>query len=150
MATISRPTVRGARLLALAFCVLVAAAAGFAFAPRPAPAFALTRAVPTRLAINALATIGQRVVAVGEQGQAFFSDDSGASWHDARVDAPHRATLNDVHFSADARTGIAVGHGGLILRSVDRGASWHEVTAAAQGGDPLLAVRAATAQQWLA
>ena len=128
--TISRRPRWAVRAVALAFCALVAAAAGFAFAPRPAPAFAATQALPTRAAINALASVGTRLVAVGEQGLAFYSDDAGAHWRQAQRHAPHAATLNDVHFSPDGQVGIAVGHGGLILKSLDRGASWHEAAAA--------------------
>src|SRR5262245_44218446 len=96
------------RAVALAFCALVAAAAGFAFSPRPAPAFAATQALPTRVAINALATVGTRIVAVGEQGLIFHSDDDGAHWREAQRPSAQGETLNDVHFSADGRIGIAV------------------------------------------
>jgi photosystem II stability/assembly factor-like uncharacterized protein len=64
---------------------------------------------------------GERLVVVGERGHVLYSDDSGASWQQARV--PTRQMLTAVHF-ASPRRGWAVGHDGLVLATEDGGASW--------------------------
>lgn len=68
-----------------------------------------------------ISRIGQRLVAVGEQGHVVYSDDSGKSWTQAKT--PSSVTLTSVYFSSNT-LGWAVGHDGLILHSKDAGENW--------------------------
>jgi len=124
------------RISGFLFAAYVALAAGFAFSPRQPPPLP-----PTEVRIdNALLLDARRadarLVAAGEQGWVFFSDD-GASWRLASTDSS--ATLTALSF-ADARTGLAAGHDMTLLRSADGGASWRTVFAAPEQQRPLLAV----------
>lgn len=69
----------------------------------------------------ALASTGQRLVAVGERGLVALSDDGGASWRQATN--PVSTTLTSVSF-VDARLGWAAGHAGTILHTTDGGVTW--------------------------
>ena len=69
--------------------------------------------------------IGNRIITVGERGKIFFSDDTGASWHE--VSTPATETLTAVHFF-DAEHGWAVGHRGVALRTEDGGLTWQRGT----------------------
>ena len=69
-----------------------------------------------------ITSAGERLVVVGERGHVLYSDDSGASWQQARV--PTRQMLTAVYF-ASPRQGWAVGHDGLVLATDDGGANWH-------------------------
>ncbi|MBV2132182.1 photosystem II stability/assembly factor-like protein [Pseudomonas sp. MAP12] len=75
----------------------------------------------SRSMLSALATAGERIVAVGVRGHIVYSDDRGQSWQQASV--PVSVTLTGVCF-ADAQTGWAVGHRGVILKTVDGGQNW--------------------------
>ena len=93
-----------------------------------APAFptaAQSPAVNARLADKSLlldaAAAGSRLVAVGERGNALFSDDGGATWTQAKV--PAQSLLTAVHM-LDARLGWAVGHDATILHTQDGGVTW--------------------------
>jgi photosystem II stability/assembly factor-like uncharacterized protein len=68
------------------------------------------------------ARAGDRVVAVGDHGIVLLSDDSGATYRQAKS-VPTRATLTSVHF-VDKKEGWAAGHWGVILRTSDGGESW--------------------------
>lgn len=72
-------------------------------------------------AMLAVATVGNRLVAVGERGIVLLSDDGGASWRQAKV--PVSVSLTALQF-VDRRTGWAVGHLGVVLRTDDGGESW--------------------------
>lgn len=61
---------------------------------------------------------GARLVAVGQRGHILVSDDSGATWSQAKV--PVSSDLTAVFFAND-KMGWAVGHDGVILNSVDGG-----------------------------
>lgn len=111
-------------LLALA---LPAPAFGAAVGASEAPA--LTRpALAARRADGAVllaaANAGRRIVAVGERGLVFASDDGGKRWQ--QQPTPVSVTLTAVRF-ADAERGVAVGHGGIVLLTADAGASWRVV-----------------------
>lgn len=69
----------------------------------------------------ALASAGQRLVAVGERGLIALSDDGGISWRQAVT--PVSTTMTSVSF-VDARLGWAAGHAGMILHTTDGGATW--------------------------
>lgn len=76
-----------------------------------------------------LARAGERVVAVGDRGNIFYSDDEGASWASANV--PVDMMLTSVCF-ADASHGWAVGHDATVLGTTDGGENWTQ-----QYSDPL-------------
>lgn len=71
--------------------------------------------------LQKLVRIDGRLLAVGERGHIVYSDDSGASWKQARV--PTRAMLTGVHFPVPT-IGWAVGYDGLVLKTEDSGSSW--------------------------
>jgi photosystem II stability/assembly factor-like uncharacterized protein len=71
-----------------------------------------------------VASLGERVYAVGYWGTLLRSVDGGATW--SRRPTPSRETLYDVSF-ADELHGWAVGEGGVVLRSVDGGDTWTRV-----------------------
>lgn len=70
----------------------------------------------------AIAAAGKRLVAVGEYGRVYLSDDSGATWRQAKS-VPVRVTLTGVAF-ATPQKGWAVGHSGVVLSSADGGETW--------------------------
>ena len=72
--------------------------------------------------LQALASTGSRVVAVGDYGLILISDDAGATWRQA-VEVPTRTTLTAVMF-IDPKRGWAVGHGGIVLATRDGGEHW--------------------------
>lgn len=84
-----------------------------------------------------IAPAGTRLVAVGERGRIFLSNDQGVTWQAAA--APGEATLTAVYFH-DERHGWAVGHDAVILRTDDGGASWVLVHQAPAEYRPLLDV----------
>jgi photosystem II stability/assembly factor-like uncharacterized protein len=125
------------KALGIAFCLLVFVAAGYAFSPRPLPAFPATG-----LAVNSLLLLdgvraGSRVIAAGERGYIFVSDDEGKSWRSAKT--PTQSTLTALHFH-DAKRGWAVGHDAVILRSADGGETWEQTHFAPDAQQPLLDV----------
>ena len=79
----------------------------------------------------------ERIIAVGERGHIFLSDDHGKSWRQANV--PTRATLTSVYFQ-NSRLGWAVGHDAVILRTQDGGENWSRVYSAPEEQRPLLDV----------
>lgn len=68
-----------------------------------------------------VASLGKRLVAVGDRGHILYSDDNAASWTQARV--PTRQMLTALFF-VDDQHGWAVGHDAQILASSDGGATW--------------------------
>lgn len=68
-----------------------------------------------------VASLGKRLVTVGDRGHILFSDDNGASWAQAKV--PTKQLLTAVFF-VDDQHGWAVGHDAQILASSDGGATW--------------------------
>lgn len=92
-------------------------------------------AVSVRQLLLDIAPAGERLVAVGERGRIFLSNDQGATWQVAA--APGEATLTAVYFH-DERHGWAVGHDAVILRTEDGGASWSLVHQAPEEYRPLL------------
>ncbi|HXF67540.1 MAG TPA: YCF48-related protein [Burkholderiales bacterium] len=125
------------RLLGLAFCAAVFLAAVFAFSPRAIPEFPATGLRIETVLVLAAARAGERLVAAGERGRIFLSDDDGRSWRAAH--SPVEATLTALHFQ-DARNGWAVGHDAAILRTRDAGETWQVVRIAPQEERPLLDV----------
>lgn len=76
---------------------------------------------PGRAVMLSVASVGSRLVAVGERGVVSLSDDSGQQWRQAKV--PVSVTLTSVRFASE-RWGLAIGHGGVILATSDRGETW--------------------------
>jgi len=68
-----------------------------------------------------VAHAGERLVIAGDRGHILYSDDSGASWIQAKV--PTRQLLTAIHF-VDDQHGWAVGHDELILATRDSGQTW--------------------------
>ena len=64
---------------------------------------------------------GDRIVAVGEQGHALWSDDNGQSWTQAEV--PVSLALTSVTFAGNG-SAWATAHDGYLLHSDDRGETW--------------------------
>jgi photosystem II stability/assembly factor-like uncharacterized protein len=118
---------------------LVAVLAGAEAVPAAAPP---GYAEPARLAAKglliAIASAGERLVAVGDHGIIVLSDDRGASWRQADV-VQTQALLTGVCFS-DAQHGVAVGHDEVILRSADAGRTWQRTHYAPEAQRPLLDV----------
>jgi photosystem II stability/assembly factor-like uncharacterized protein len=83
-----------------------------------------------------LATAGPRLVAVGQRGHIFYSDDAGGHWQQARV--PVSSDLVAVYFPSH-RQGWAVGHDGVVLHSSDAGQSWSRQFDGRQVGPSMLA-----------
>jgi len=71
--------------------------------------------------LNGVTLAGKRIVAVGQLGQVFYSDDSGKNWTQSGV--PVSSDLLAVHFPTPQQ-GWAVGHDGIVLHSSDGGVSW--------------------------
>ncbi|PXX54675.1 Uncharacterized protein SAMN05660489_05712 [Pseudomonas sp. LAMO17WK12:I10] len=82
-------------------------------------------AIQSEKAINGmftgLASAGKRLVAVGQRGHIFYSDDAGVRWHQAQV--PVSSDLVAVQFPSPTQ-GWAVGHDGIVLHSDDSGQTW--------------------------
>ncbi|MGN6454188.1 MAG: WD40/YVTN/BNR-like repeat-containing protein [Steroidobacteraceae bacterium] len=109
-------------------------------------------AEPARLAARglliAIATAGERLVAVGDRGIIVLSDDRGASWRQAEY-VPTQALLTGVCF-LDAQHGVAVGHDEVILTTADAGAHWQRTHYAPEAQRPLLDVWCGTGGQAIA
>ena len=99
-------------------------------------------AEPARLAAHglliAIASAGERLVAVGDRGIIVRSDDRGASWRQADY-VPTQALLTGVCF-LDAQQGVAVGHDEVILATTDGGLHWQRTHDAPEAQRPLLDV----------
>lgn len=107
-----------------------------------------------------LASAGDRLIAVGQRGHIFYSDDAGQQWRQAQ--APVSSDLVAVHFPSPLQ-GWAVGHDGVVLHSSDGGETWslqfdgrqvgpimlayYQRLAAAQPEDQALAARVSEARR---
>ncbi|WP_428422717.1 WD40/YVTN/BNR-like repeat-containing protein [Methylibium sp.] len=82
--------------------------------------------------------LGPRLVAVGERGMVWSSNDRGATWSAHRT--PTTRTLTALAFNKGG-IGLAVGHGGTLLRSADGGDNWQLIDLTSfVGRDSLLGV----------
>lgn len=82
-----------------------------------------------------LASAGQRLIAVGQRGHIFYSDDAGIHWHQAQV--PVSSDLVAVQFPSPT-LGWAVGHDGVVLHSDDSGETWSRQFDGRQVGQVML------------
>lgn len=124
--------------LGLVFSVVVLFAVAFAFSPRTLPEFPATLVRIDTVLILGAARAGKRLVAAGERGRIFVSDDEGKSWRG--VKSPVEATLTALYFH-DPQHGWAVGHDATVLRSGDGGDTWQLAHSAPQEDRPLLDIR---------
>ena len=123
--------------IGLVFVVFVALAVSYAFSARQGPTLPATEIRIQNTLILDAKRAGSRLVAVGERGLIFASDDEGGQWR--LIDSGVSMTLTAVAFS-DPRHGVAVGHDALILRTEDGGQTWKQAFSAAEQKRPLLAV----------
>lgn len=68
-----------------------------------------------------VATNGERLLAVGEQGHILYSDDNGTNWNHAEV--PVSLAITSVAF-ASPMNAWATAHDGVLLHSTDGGQTW--------------------------
>ncbi len=119
-----------AMLLVLPLCTTAQDAPADAAAPsvppanshwtlKPNPALIASQASRTRLL--SIESVGNRLVAVGQQGVIIASEDAGATW--TQVASPINQMLNRVRFSSP-KTGWILGYDSTILKSTDAGKSW--------------------------
>jgi photosystem II stability/assembly factor-like uncharacterized protein len=111
---------------------------GLAGAANPLPRAAEQAPLAARGLLLAVATAGERLVAVGDRGVIVLSDDGGSTWRQAAA-VPVQALLTGVCFG-DARHGVAVGHDEVILTTADGGEHWQLVHFAPDAQRPLLDV----------
>ncbi len=117
------------------------------FASSPAATVQVVPLKPNKVIMIDIARAGKRLVAVGERGVVFNSDDDGATWTSLRTETTR--TLTSVAF-ADDKTGVIAGHGGALFRTEDGGATWNVVKIDALGSDSLLNVAAMGGQVFAA
>lgn len=104
---------------------------------------AMVSASASRLAFNAAAMAGERLVVAGMRGTILYSDDQGEHWQQASV--PVTVSLTGVCF-ADAANGWAVGHRGVILATRDGGAHWTRQLDGVQAARKILQARQGSAR----
>ncbi len=126
-------------LVGLAVSAAVAAASVYAFSPRPYPEQVPTQVRADSMRINDLALAGNRLVAVGDLGSVFYSNDGGVSWQGAALDRPFDVALTDVYFR-DAAQGWASGGDGRVLATRDGGLSWTTLRVEKDVSEPLMGV----------
>ena len=110
---------------ALSLCsvlsVLMFTSAPLQAASDDASHYSVTSAKAHQTLLLDVASLGKRLVTVGDRGHILLSDDNGASWVQAKV--PTKQMLTAVFF-IDETHGWAVGHDAQILASTDGGATW--------------------------
>ena len=124
--------------LATVLASIVVAAAEPQGATPPPPIPAEHARLADRSLLIAVATAGERLVALGDRGVVVLSDDRGASWTQA-AEVPAQALLTGVCFF-DARRGVAVGHDEVVLVTGDGGDHWRIAHYAPAAQRPLLDV----------
>lgn len=125
------------RTIGILFSALVIASVAFAFSERPDPPMPESAIRIHQLLMLDAVVVGDRLVAVGERGHVFVSDDDGGTWRSAQSDT--ESTLTALTVGEGDRL-VAVGHDSVILLSEDRGEQWRKVFAAPEALEPLLAV----------
>lgn len=100
------------------------------------PGSAVIAPLADRSLLLDIASVGDRVIAVGERGHILVGDGRNG-WRQSRV--PVRTMLTGVHMQ-DMKTGWAVGHDAVILRTSDGGETWEKVYSDPELESPLLDV----------
>jgi photosystem II stability/assembly factor-like uncharacterized protein len=131
---------------ALAFLAVAALAQdATTTAPNPKdlkPRSAEIAPLATKALLLAIASAGDKLIAVGDRG-IIVTSAGGDKWE--QVASPVHATLTAVSF-ADPRNGWAVGHDAAILHTVDGGQSWTLQNFEPTDSKPLLSVLAVDVQ----
>lgn len=107
-------------LAAASLFVALAAGMPMVQSSRAEPMAPVISAIPLRsdrTIILAAKAQGQRVVAVGERGAVFVSDNGGIDWKSFRTQKATRTLTSVAAF--DDKIWIGAGHGGTLLRSED-------------------------------
>ncbi len=125
------------RLISYSFCLLVAGLVFFAFSPRGDNQIGSEQLNLSRIQINDLVTVNNRLVAVGERGTIVVSENKGSTWNVTHQDDEVPVTLTDITALTDTLL-LAVGHDSVILRSTDAGLSWELIMRDSELGEPLL------------
>lgn len=124
------------RAIGVLFVAFVLAAMAYSSSERSVPPMPPTRTLIGHLQMLDVAeSASGRLVAVGERGGIFVSDDRGTNWRAAV--SPNTATLTAVRF-IDGQRVLAVGHDAVILRSEDGGDNWQLVQSEPEAEEPLL------------
>ena len=124
------------RAIGVLFVAFVLAAMAYSSSERSLPPMPPPQTLIGHLQMMDVAeSAAGRLVAVGERGGIFVSDDRGANW--SAVTSPSAATLTAVRF-IDGQRVLAVGHDAVILRSEDRGENWQLVQSEPEAEEPLL------------
>jgi photosystem II stability/assembly factor-like uncharacterized protein len=113
-------------MIAVPLLVLLLAVAGYVIANESeATSFVMLPAIQTEAAQESLlldvASSGERILIVGEQGHILFSDNSGTDW--THADVPVSLAITAVTF-AGADHAWATAHDGVLLHSADKGQTW--------------------------
>lgn len=119
------------------FILIVIAATLYAFSPRHIPPFPATRLKTSELIMTGLAQQGPHIIAVGELGHIFYSDNPKGPWHAATIKPQQGSTFTYVKYVAKG-VALAAGHGGWIVRSTDDGKTWKQVAFEPKNGQPVL------------
>lgn len=119
------------------FALYVLVMAAIAFSERSDPPMPPTEVRIQNLLMLDAVMVEERIVAVGERGRIFLSDDGGRDWRAAMVEG--EATLTAIAL-VGGDTLVAVGHDAVIQRSTDRGATWTRVHEDGDAEEPLLSV----------
>lgn len=125
------------RLTGFILILLICGIVAYAFAPRPPVQKPATEQRFDRVMINDAQRAGQRIVAVGDAGRIFVSDDEGDTWR--YVQSGTRSSLTRLR-AIDEKTLIAVGHDAIILKTADAGDTWTELYSAPDAESPLMDV----------
>ncbi|MGW8321287.1 MAG: WD40/YVTN/BNR-like repeat-containing protein [Thermodesulfobacteriota bacterium] len=96
----------------------------------------MARLAPESLLLDAAEADG-RIFVVGDRGHILVSEDSGATWVQARV--PTRSMLNAVT-ALDGKRAWAVGHDSVIVHTSDGGKTWERQYWAPEDASPLFDV----------
>ncbi len=96
----------------------------------------MARLAPESLLLDAAEADG-RIFVVGDRGHILVSEDSGATWVQARV--PTRSMLNAVT-ALDGKRAWAVGHDSVIVHTSDGGRTWERQYWAPEDASPLFDV----------
>src|SRR5450830_1914471 len=133
----------------VAVAAIVMMATAYSYSPRASVPSKATVNDATRMQVNALVRTPAGLLAGGELGKIFISEDQGLSWWPTRLSVQRQALITQIKFASNG-TGIAVGHEGWILRSVDGGKSWQEQHFDDQRGEPLMSAARLPSGRWMA